>query len=124
MISVSVIYPNEAGKKFDIDYYCNEHIPRVQQKLGSACKRVAAEHGLLGVESYPAIWRDMITCDNRMRDLLASTSPFAHCNLNHRYSFDSLIQHPPLTLFPLAHELPSIFVAIAKALNSKLRRKG
>jgi hypothetical protein len=38
----------EAGKKFDIDDYCNEHIPMVQQKLGSACKRVAAEHGLAG----------------------------------------------------------------------------
>jgi uncharacterized protein (TIGR02118 family) len=48
MISVSVIYPNEAGKKFDIDYYCSEHIPMVQQKLGSACKRVEIEHGLAG----------------------------------------------------------------------------
>jgi uncharacterized protein (TIGR02118 family) len=49
MISVTVIYPNEAGKKFDFDYYCNEHIPMAQQKLGSACKRIAVEHGLAGV---------------------------------------------------------------------------
>jgi uncharacterized protein (TIGR02118 family) len=48
MISVSVIYPNEAGRKFDFDYYLNEHIPMAQQKLGSACKRVAVEHGLAG----------------------------------------------------------------------------
>jgi uncharacterized protein (TIGR02118 family) len=48
MITVSVLYPNEAGKKFNMDYYCNEHIPMVQRKLGSACKRVAVEHGLAG----------------------------------------------------------------------------
>jgi uncharacterized protein (TIGR02118 family) len=48
MITVSVLYPNESGKKFDMDYYCNEHIPMVQQKLGSACKRVAVEHGVAG----------------------------------------------------------------------------
>jgi uncharacterized protein (TIGR02118 family) len=48
MITVSVLYPNESGKKFDMDYYCNEHIPLVQQKLGSACKRVAVEHGVAG----------------------------------------------------------------------------
>lgn len=48
MIKVSVLYPNGAGKKFDMDYYCNKHIPLVQQKLGSACKQVAVEHGLAG----------------------------------------------------------------------------
>ncbi len=48
MIKVSVLYPNEAGKKFDFDYYLNKHIPMVQQKLGSACKRVAVDHGLAG----------------------------------------------------------------------------
>jgi uncharacterized protein (TIGR02118 family) len=50
MIKVSVFYPNEAGKKFDMDYYCNKHIPMVQQKLGSALKAGAVEQGLSGVE--------------------------------------------------------------------------
>ena len=27
MIKVTVMYPNEAGKKFDMDYYVNNHIP-------------------------------------------------------------------------------------------------
>ena len=48
MIKVSVLYPNETGKKFDMDYYCNKHIPMVQQKLGTACKQVAVDHGLAG----------------------------------------------------------------------------
>ncbi|MDX9786239.1 MAG: EthD family reductase [Desulfobacterales bacterium] len=48
MIKVSVFYPNEEGKKFDMDYYCHKHIPMVQQKLGAACKRVEIEQGLGG----------------------------------------------------------------------------
>ncbi len=50
MIKVSVLYPNEEGKKFDMDYYCNSHIPMVQEKLGSALKGGAVEQGLGGME--------------------------------------------------------------------------
>ena len=48
MIKVSVLYPNQDGRKFDMDYYCTSHIPMVQHKLGTACKSVAVEHGLSG----------------------------------------------------------------------------
>jgi len=50
MIKVSVFYPNQEGKKFDMEYYCNKHLPLVQQKLGAALKGTAVEHGLGGVE--------------------------------------------------------------------------
>ena len=50
MIKVSVFYPNEEGKKFDMEYYCNKHIPMVQQKLGAALKGGSVEQGLSGVE--------------------------------------------------------------------------
>jgi len=50
MIKVSVFYPNEEGKKFDMGYYFNKHIPMLQQKLGPACKRLAVEQGLGGAE--------------------------------------------------------------------------
>ena len=50
MIKVSVLYPNEDGKKFDMDYYCNSHIPMVQEKLGAALKGGAVEQGLSGAE--------------------------------------------------------------------------
>ncbi len=48
MIKVSVLYPNNEGSKFDIDYYCKKHMPMVQQKVGAACKRVDVEQGLSG----------------------------------------------------------------------------
>jgi uncharacterized protein (TIGR02118 family) len=50
MIKVSVLYPNEEGKRFDMDYYCSKHIPMVLQKLGAACKGAAVEQGLGGGE--------------------------------------------------------------------------
>jgi uncharacterized protein (TIGR02118 family) len=46
MIKMSVFYPNNEGAKFDIDYYCNKHIPMVRQKLGAACKTAAVEQGI------------------------------------------------------------------------------
>ena len=50
MIKITVFYPNTEGKNFDMDYYCNKHIPMVQEKLGEALKRVAVEEGLGGAE--------------------------------------------------------------------------
>ena len=56
MIKVSVFYHNEEGRKFDMGYYCNKHMPMVKQKLGAACKRVDVDEGLGGVQpgSRPA----------------------------------------------------------------------
>jgi uncharacterized protein (TIGR02118 family) len=60
MIKVSVFYANEEGKKFDMEYYCNNHMPMVQQKLGAVCKSVAVEQGLGGAEpGSPATYTAM-----------------------------------------------------------------
>ena len=56
MIKVSVLYPNAEGKKFDMEHYCNKHIPMVRQKLGVACKRMAVEQGLSGAESGSQVY--------------------------------------------------------------------
>lgn len=50
MIKITVFYPNTEGKNFDMDYYCNKHMPMAQEKLGEALKRVAVEKGLSGAE--------------------------------------------------------------------------
>ncbi len=61
MIKVSVLYPNEKGKKFDMEYYCNSHIPMVQEKLDSACKGVIIDQGLGGGEpGTPAPYLAMV----------------------------------------------------------------
>ena len=47
MIKVSVLYPNEPGKKFDMDYYTNKHLPLVHQRLDSmGLVRSEAEKGV------------------------------------------------------------------------------
>src|ERR1700756_1204190 len=48
VIKVSVLYPNTAGCKFDMEYYRTRHMPMVQQKLGPACRRMAVEEGGAG----------------------------------------------------------------------------
>ena len=48
MIKVSVMYPNSEGATFDIDYYCNTHVPMVGELLGDALKGGAVDSGLAG----------------------------------------------------------------------------
>jgi len=50
MIKFSIFYPNEEGKKFDMDYYINSHIPMIQEKLGEAVKGGAVDQGLAGAK--------------------------------------------------------------------------
>ena len=48
MVKVSVLYPNGEGKKFDMDYYCNQHVALVGELLGDAVKGATVEKGLGG----------------------------------------------------------------------------
>lgn len=48
MTKVSVLYPNGEGKTFDMDYYCNKHIPLVGELLGDNLKGATVEKGLGG----------------------------------------------------------------------------
>ncbi len=51
MIKMSVFYPYEAGKTFDMDYYCTTHMALVRERLGSVVKSIAVEQGVSGEES-------------------------------------------------------------------------
>jgi uncharacterized protein (TIGR02118 family) len=48
MIKVSVLYPGGDATFFDMDYYCNKHLPMVMAALGPALKSGAVEKGLVG----------------------------------------------------------------------------
>ena len=48
MIKVSVLYPYEEGKTFDMDYYINSHAPLVTNTLGDALVEVSYDKGLAG----------------------------------------------------------------------------
>ena len=48
MIKVSVMYPNGEGKKFNMDYYLNSHVPLVSKTLGDALQIASYDKGLGG----------------------------------------------------------------------------
>ena len=48
MIKVSVMYANQPGKTFDMDYYLRSHMPMVKARLGNACKGMSVDEGLGG----------------------------------------------------------------------------
>jgi len=50
-IKVSVLYPSGDGKTFNMDYYCNKHVPLVAGLLGDAVIGATVENGLGGGEA-------------------------------------------------------------------------
>tara|TARA_R110001583_G_scaffold73483_2_gene204424 strand:+ start:929 stop:1327 length:399 start_codon:yes stop_codon:yes gene_type:complete len=49
-IKVSILYPNGEDKNFDINYYCNVHVPMAAKLLGKAVLGATVENGLGGGE--------------------------------------------------------------------------
>jgi len=55
LIKVSVFYPSEEGKTFDLDYYITNHVPLVSKALGEALKGASYDKGLGGAaQNSPA----------------------------------------------------------------------
>lgn len=48
MIKLSVLYPNQAGSRFDVDYYLGVHMPMAKRLLGEAIQDVSVEIGIGG----------------------------------------------------------------------------
>jgi uncharacterized protein (TIGR02118 family) len=49
MVRISVLYPNEPGKKFDLDYYINKHMKLVRDRLGAfGVTRTEVDKGVAG----------------------------------------------------------------------------
>jgi uncharacterized protein (TIGR02118 family) len=48
MIKVSFLYPYRENGRFDVDYYCNQHMPLAAALLGDAVKGWSVDAGLSG----------------------------------------------------------------------------
>ena len=46
MIKVSIIYPNDEGKTFDMDYYSQKHMPMLESLFGDALKLLEIDKGI------------------------------------------------------------------------------
>jgi uncharacterized protein (TIGR02118 family) len=55
MVRISVLYPNEDGKRFDHTYYAQKHLPLVMDHLkGHGMLRYEVDTGLAGGGAGPA----------------------------------------------------------------------
>lgn len=54
MIKVSALYPRTEGGRFDLDYYCQQHMPMVRALLGDACKGLQVDAGLPAAPGAPS----------------------------------------------------------------------
>lgn len=50
MIKISLRYPFDENRRFDIDYYVNRHAPMARNLMGPALKGFEIEHGISGRE--------------------------------------------------------------------------
>lgn len=48
MVRVNVLYPNNPGSTFDMDYYLSKHMPMVRERMGAALKGMTVDQGLSG----------------------------------------------------------------------------
>ena len=55
MVRISVLYPNEPGKRFDHTYYAQKHLPLLMDRLkGYGMLRYEVDKGLAGGGAAPA----------------------------------------------------------------------
>jgi uncharacterized protein (TIGR02118 family) len=79
MIKVSVFYPNRKNAEFNMDYYCNTHMPLVRRLLGSSLQGVSVDSGISGEEPgsaapYVAIGHLLF---NSVESFRSSFAPYA-----------------------------------------------
>lgn len=49
MIKLSIMYRNEPGIRFDLDYYRDKHLPMIQSRLGKALVSYTLDKGLMAI---------------------------------------------------------------------------
>lgn len=66
MLTVMVMYPDEAGKRFDTDYYLNKHMKLVEQRYGRyGLEGWQVLRGVSGGPDRPAPYRIMAVLNFR-----------------------------------------------------------
>ncbi|PCJ92867.1 MAG: ethyl tert-butyl ether degradation protein EthD [Flavobacteriaceae bacterium] len=48
MVKVTILYLNEEGKTFDMEYYANNHMPMVADLFGESLKKFEIDKGISG----------------------------------------------------------------------------
>lgn len=48
LIKVTILYENDEGKTFDMDYYSKKHMPMLKDLFGDSLKKLEIDQGLAG----------------------------------------------------------------------------
>ena len=48
MVKIAIMYPNDEGKTFDMDYYANKHMPMVAGLFGEPLRKLEIDKGMGG----------------------------------------------------------------------------
>jgi uncharacterized protein (TIGR02118 family) len=67
MIKVGVMYPCQAGARFDMDYYRDRHMPMLKALMGEACLYYTVDRGITGARpGSPPVYAAMchIHCES------------------------------------------------------------
>jgi uncharacterized protein (TIGR02118 family) len=86
MIKVSFHYPYREGGRFDIDYYCSQHMPLVASRLGDALKGWSVEAGIAGARPdspppYVAVGHLLFDSEDAFRTAIAPVGRELHADL-------------------------------------------
>jgi uncharacterized protein (TIGR02118 family) len=79
VVKITVLYPNIAGKRFDVEYYLKVHMPLSIEKQGLTLKGVQVETGLSGaaVDAPPPFVAICHFLYDTLDDFLAAFLPHA-----------------------------------------------
>ena len=58
MIKVSIMYPYSDKSSFNMDYYCDKHIPMVEEFFGATCQGITVDEGIIDedTDQLPAFY--------------------------------------------------------------------
>ena len=81
MVKISILYPNQKGSRFDMNYYLNTHMPMSIERLGAAkgFRGVSVERGLSGIvpDSEPTYIEMGHFLFDSVEDFLSAFTPHA-----------------------------------------------
>ena len=98
MVKVSVLYPNDEVKKFDMNYYLDTHMPLVKKLLSDACTNITVDEGIAGATPgskapYIAIGHLHF---NSVEDFISSFTPNANAIMNDLPNFTDIAPVVPI----------------------------
>jgi uncharacterized protein (TIGR02118 family) len=81
MVTISILFPNKQGARFDLEYYVGKHMPLARERLGRhpGFKAISVERGVSGV--MPGTRPDYIVMGHLTFDsfesFIAAFTPYA-----------------------------------------------